>query len=1023
MHVLAELAPLDPVTGSRVTLRATTAQDRRVTTLNSVRWWPALTEVGPRRIQTFDGNFQAGIALTAVPLTLLIDKLEKLSGNARRYVWAGADVTLYMGSAGAAWPWTTLLTGKVSAFQADGNKLTLTASVDAEPFQRNVLPTLYAGTGGAEGPSDLKNVPKPFLAGRCRNVEPILIDAVNSVFQFHGYGPISVISALYERGSAFSASIGNFTTYATLVAATIPPGKWATCTALGMVRLGAPPFGVITADVDGDKPSTTWFSKTGEIINRIATNAGVASGDLNAASLTALDTAISTLTGGGGIIGVYLTAQETVLDLATRLARGCNAQAGVSHLGQLYAARPAIGSPVAVFDAQSRRLPGVYDSSELDVSPPYARMEMTGFRSWRVHTPDEIASNVVPTDMGTYDATQTYREGAIVFQPADGNRYYYSNPTPTAGNDPPNDSFWDLYQVADPSIADLPATILGPNANRVPFSRFEKINPPWYAYDPSGIVSAGNPFTGVYLGRNFFKAFFTATAVGQAISLYHHEVTRPFTVTPGERLSCQVGVEATSNVGSIVASLDTYDASGAPIQRLYFGNTSGPQAYNTKLQGFVTIPSGAVKSRLIVDFYTNASGAGFVNIIEPMVTQAGPEQAVHPAFTPGPNAMDAADVTASNTAAAISGQGALATANFANWLTQVTGAGKPVSYATRNDDGANMIPSPILLDQCQFSGTAFFQQTATSTGRPADFRRVLLQSSGCTARWCGSTAIPCIPGERLYYSDVIISDGGSSETCNVSVSFYKPDGSGLTAINLSSQTSVTLASVSGVWTRRTASFVVPGGAAFVQPYVERPVFTSFTFFVGEPFLGRSQQGADITGINVASAILGQGAFATINQLTSGGQMAGGVVGTGHVAGGAITANQIVTGGDVYCPVGSTTAVLGPTGWMTIGDGVYGSGIVSANFTHDSTVGYDGSALYQLLVDTGGGFVVARQSIVGITTSSGDTFYRVSVHLQTIVSGSAVRVQVNATPGAYLPASVARPFYCRDIAAALGAAKR
>lgn len=45
-------------------------------------------------------------------------------------------------------------------------------------------------------------------------------------------------------------------------------------------------------------------------------------------------------------------------------------------------------------------------------------------------------------------------------------------------------------------------------------------------------------------------------------------------------------------------------------------------------------------------------------------------------------AQPGADVTASNTAAAIAGQGALATSNSASWGSQVTGAGKPEDYAT-----------------------------------------------------------------------------------------------------------------------------------------------------------------------------------------------------------------------------------------------------------------------------------------------------------------------------------------------------
>jgi predicted phage tail protein len=47
----------------------------------------------------------------------------------------------------------------------------------------------------------------------------------------------------------------------------------------------------------------------------------------------------------------------------------------------------------------------------------------------------------------------------------------------------------------------------------------------------------------------------------------------------------------------------------------------------------------------------------------------------------GASWMLAGDITANNTAAGIAGQGALATANSANWSSQVTGTGKPADYA------------------------------------------------------------------------------------------------------------------------------------------------------------------------------------------------------------------------------------------------------------------------------------------------------------------------------------------------------
>lgn len=450
-RILAELTPLDTVAGTRVTLRAASSDDPQITGLNDQRWWPAIPSDGMPTLtmRLFDGDFTSDVDTGGASFAVLIDKLARLDANARRFLWAGAGVKLWAGESGAAWgAWTQIFDGKVERFSAEANRVGLQARVNTEPFEKPVLIATYAGTGGIEGGADLKNKPKPWVFGRALNVEPVLIDAVNSVFQFSAYGPIQAINALYERASDFGASIGDYASYAALVAATIPRGRWGTCLASGLVRLGAPPYGVVTGDVDGDKPSGIWLRKTGEIISRIATNAGISSGLIDSASLAALDAAVPYN------VNIVVDEQASVLDLARRLAKPCNAQAGISLLGKLFAVRVAIGSPALTLDAQGRRLPAVISSAEADVSPPYWRIEMAAQRSWRVHTYDEIATEAALVDRGAYSGTETYREGNIV-QDQD-STWLYTNPTATAGNAPPtlpttSNAYWKVLAKVGPT--------------------------------------------------------------------------------------------------------------------------------------------------------------------------------------------------------------------------------------------------------------------------------------------------------------------------------------------------------------------------------------------------------------------------------------------------------------------------------------------------------------------------------------------------------------------------------------------
>ncbi|MDQ4421475.1 hypothetical protein OOT33_13690 [Sphingobium sp. DEHP117] len=435
MHVLIELTPLDPVAGTRTTLRLSSAQDRTIADLNGVRWWPGIIRKPSLSMSLFDGDFSSSIDVGQASLELSLTALEKLNSNARRFVWAGASITIYAGTSGQAWPWTTVFAGKVKTFRAAASRLSVVATVDDEPFSVQVPSATYAGTGGLEGGADIKGKPKPWAFGAPKNVEPVLIDSLNSVFQVSAYGSgIKAVTALYERGAPFSASFGNYADYAALVAANIPAGRWATCLASGLIRLGAPPYGLITADIEGDYNGSVWTRLPGAILQRIATALSISSGVIDSTSLGAIDTYAATLPAGGNI-SLYLTEQLTFLDLAQKLALTFNAQAGISWTGKLFMTRAAIGSPVATLDSQQKRLPRVTDCIEADVSPPYTKIQMGAQKCWRVHTFDEIAFGAELIDKGLYSASVVYRDGNIVSLD-DGSRWLFVGATPVAGSAP-----------------------------------------------------------------------------------------------------------------------------------------------------------------------------------------------------------------------------------------------------------------------------------------------------------------------------------------------------------------------------------------------------------------------------------------------------------------------------------------------------------------------------------------------------------------------------------------------------------
>lgn len=386
MAVLFSVAPLDPDTGARVTLRFCNRDDPRLTGLNDVKWWPGIAAAPTLSYEVFDGNFQSSVAVAAAAFRLNLTALRKAADNAPRYRWAGAAVNVYRGPDAGVWAdFDLIFAGIVTDAQIQQTDVRITATVDIEPFDGNLLALKYGGTGGADGIEDLKDKVKPMCFGYARNVEPVMINTVSNVFQVHGYGPIEDIPMVYERAAEFGPSVGDFADCDALVAATIAEGHWGTCLAQGMFRLGAPPFGVITADVKGDNTGG-WHRTTAEVIQRLCEIHEIAGDRLDTVSLDAFAAAVPFP------INLYVTEQLRLIDLIPQLVRPCNAQGSLSWTGKLQVTRfGAIATPTMTLDAQGRQLPPVLDNAELNVSPPYWRMEMQAARCWRVMTKDEIA--------------------------------------------------------------------------------------------------------------------------------------------------------------------------------------------------------------------------------------------------------------------------------------------------------------------------------------------------------------------------------------------------------------------------------------------------------------------------------------------------------------------------------------------------------------------------------------------------------------------------------------------------------
>ncbi len=317
---------------------------------------------------------------------------------------------------------------------ADG-AATINFAVDDRWLDAALLST-YAGTTGAEGTEALKGQPKPLALGAPRYVAGTLIDNINTVFQISAYGPLRGFETALERLARFGGSVGDFASYAALVAATVPAGRWATAKAVGMVRLGAPPTGQVSFLIGGDQGGPDgWARLPGEIIRRLALLSGGA-GRINDASLDALDVARPYNQ------SIYVDQQTTARQLIQQIAASVNAVAGMSWTGQLFVVPVGIGAPGLTLAADGSALPPVGSVKQIGIASPFQKLAIGAARAWSVHALSDIAFTATLVDLGTFAEGTTYREGNIVSL-GDGSRWLYTATAPSAGQVPKSDSaYW-----------------------------------------------------------------------------------------------------------------------------------------------------------------------------------------------------------------------------------------------------------------------------------------------------------------------------------------------------------------------------------------------------------------------------------------------------------------------------------------------------------------------------------------------------------------------------------------------------
>jgi len=351
-------------------------------------------------IALFAGSDPAGGGSATVGILELIDPDGELDGL-RTLGWDGAPLEVRRGEPESYFN-TFATVAKLTTAGLRYNtrkKEILLRDLAWQLTQAELHGLRYGGTGGADGDASLAGRIKPLALGSPFNVSPVLINATGLIYQV-SCTSVLAIDAVKDGGAALTFD-ANYATYALLAAATVAAGHYATCTALGLFKIGAAAVYIITADVRGDNDSIngiTYPHTRAAIARRIVTGRG----NIRLSDATQLDLAAfeyleqyQTAT-----LGYYWAAEITKADALSEVMAGClgwwtmrlNGTLAVGQIEDPATAAPlfSLAYPSDSGDAESR----VDEPAMTDYRPPRRTTLMGWARNYTPMNVNQIAGAV-----------------------------------------------------------------------------------------------------------------------------------------------------------------------------------------------------------------------------------------------------------------------------------------------------------------------------------------------------------------------------------------------------------------------------------------------------------------------------------------------------------------------------------------------------------------------------------------------------------------------------------------------------
>jgi hypothetical protein len=302
------------------------------------------------------------------------------------YSFDGRALVIKIGNAGADYStFTTILNGTMEQVEFTFSKVTILARDKLAIVDMPLQTTLYAGNNslpnGIEGVDDIAKTPKPLLYGQVFNIAPIMVNSSKLTYQIND-GAIAAVSNVYDKGIAltFHADEPNVSD---LEAHNPPSGKYTTCLALGYIRLGSIPAGLLTCDAT--QGATSANRTTAQVLKAMALKAGIASGDISASDVTALDTANSS------IVGIWINEPDAAIVAMDKVAQSIGAYFGFDAFGILRMGLFTAPTGNAVLEIDRNNILSIEHGRTNDTDK--------GIPAWRVNVLYQKNYNIQTTDL------------------------------------------------------------------------------------------------------------------------------------------------------------------------------------------------------------------------------------------------------------------------------------------------------------------------------------------------------------------------------------------------------------------------------------------------------------------------------------------------------------------------------------------------------------------------------------------------------------------------------------------------